>query len=98
MQENTEAKNDSNGDANLGVDSVVMNKLCGCGGKLRYTHSGNRMSCNKYAVCPTYDELFIKNRKLLGKLRSCETALEKIKNTKAKSYEYRAWAKEAIDS
>lgn len=30
--------------------------LCNCGKPVRYSH-GDRHSCNKYCVCPTYDEL-----------------------------------------
>lgn len=30
---------------------------CNCGKPAKYMHSEDRMSCNKYDVCPTYDEL-----------------------------------------
>jgi hypothetical protein len=30
--------------------------LCNCGKPVRYSH-GDRHSCNKYCVCPTYEEL-----------------------------------------
>ncbi len=41
-------------------ESELKPLLCGCGRKVRYSHfkGGEEvMSCNKYTVCPTYDEL-----------------------------------------
>jgi hypothetical protein len=31
-------------------------RLCNCGKPVRYSHRDGH-SCNKYCVCPTYDEL-----------------------------------------
>ena len=70
--------------------------LCGCGNPVRYLHfrDGKEiMSCNKYAVCKTYDELFE-----LSKL--CfryEQVLMNIVNVNAMDYEYRSWAKSALN-
>tara|TARA_R100000541_G_C1897352_1_gene83959 strand:+ start:20564 stop:20923 length:360 start_codon:yes stop_codon:yes gene_type:complete len=36
---------------------------CNCGLPVRYTHGEKGDSCNKYAVCPTYDELLESTRK-----------------------------------
>lgn len=34
-----------------------MEDLCGCGKPVRYVSSEGKGSCNKYARCPTYDDL-----------------------------------------
>ncbi len=36
---------------------------CNCGLPVRYSHGDNIFSCNKYAVCPTYNELLESTRK-----------------------------------
>lgn len=73
--------------------------LCGCGRKLRYSHlkDGEEvMSCNKYAVCLTYDEQFELIRDLQRDLAKYKAALERVAGVSAMDYEYRAWAKEAL--
>ena len=46
--------------------------ICGCGKPTRYMLSGGRYSCNKYARCPSYEELWnnssTANARLLGLL------------------------------
>jgi hypothetical protein len=73
------------------VEPIVM---CGCGRMLRYSHlkDGNEvMSCNKYTVCLTYSELNAEAIKY-------KAALERIVNVKAMNYEYKAWAKGALNT
>ena len=70
--------------------------LCGCGRELRYSHSEDRMSCNKYAVCLNYDEQFDLIKELENDSRRYRKALEKIVRVAAMDYEYKSWAKEAL--
>ena len=35
---------------------MIIDK-CNCGRNARYYHQDGRMSCNKYLICQTYDEL-----------------------------------------
>ena len=73
--------------------------MCGCGGKLRYSHfvDGKEvMSCNKYVVCLTYDEQFRKITELTNELLKYKAALSKIVVVNGMDYEYKAWAKEAL--
>lgn len=75
------------------VDTLVT---CGCGNTLRYSHFRDGVevfSCNKYIVCPTYDEL-IERSKLCFRY---ENALRQIVNVNAMDYEYRTWAKAALN-
>jgi len=73
--------------------------LCGCGRELRYSHGSlDVMSCNKYAVCLTYDEQEELIKKLRDEKTKYGTALEKIVNVNAMDYEYKAWAKQALDT
>ena len=73
---------------------------CNCGRAVRYTQiiDGNWVgSCNKRKVCDPYDlidlELSI-NRRELGRYKR---ALIKIVESDGEGYEYKAWAKEALD-
>ena len=80
-------------------ESDLTPLLCGCGGKLRYSHfkdGEERMSCNKYAVCQTYDEQFETIKRLNNEVLRYKNALQKIVDVNGMDYEYRAWAKEAI--
>lgn len=73
--------------------------LCGCGRRLRYSHSKDGeelMSCNKYAVCLTYDEQFERVKELSNEMFRYKNALQKIVDVNGTDYEYKAWAKEAI--
>lgn len=55
----------------------MTNEICNCGRPTRYTHGkdedGNFLSsCNKYAMCPTYEDLsnqLLENRKFLFELK-----------------------------
>jgi len=56
-------------EANNG-ESALKPLLCGCGREVRYSHfkDGQEvMSCNKYAVCLTYEEQQEKLSELQGK-------------------------------
>lgn len=85
-----------------------MNKLheidtnvCGCGKPLRYSHmlpdGTERMSCNKYIICPTYDELLAQRDQFRRKMLQYEATLKQIVNVNAMDYEYRAWAKNILN-
>lgn len=73
---------------------------CGCGGDLRYSHKmedgTERMSCNKYAVCLTWEQQHNRLREIAIENAMLKEALEKIVAVNACDYEYRAWAKEAM--
>jgi hypothetical protein len=73
-----------------------MDKLCGCGRKLRYSHGSlDVMSCNKYSVCLTYTEQEELIKSLNTENRKYKDALDKIVSVNAMDYEYKAWAKQA---
>ena len=40
---------------------------CPCGKQGRYMYE-DKMSCNKYSICPSYNELSIRNRQLQSEL------------------------------
>lgn len=76
-------------------------EICGCGGKLRYSHivdGKEKMSCNKYYVCMTWQEQFDQIRSLHVENMKMKSALEKICKVNACDYEYRSWAKAALSS
>lgn len=73
--------------------------LCGCGGRLRYTHfkDGKEvMSCNKYIVCLTYNEQLERIKELSNEMLRYKNALQKIVDVNGMVYEYKAWAKEGL--
>jgi len=74
---------------------------CGCGEEGRYVHflpDGEEVySCNKYRRCPTYDELAEKVRTLTLRCNRYESTLKEIVVISAMDYEYRTWAKEALN-
>ena len=78
----------------------MMNKKCGCGGELRYSHSVGgkieRMSCNKYGVCLTWEQQHNKILEMMKIMARYEKALQKIVDISAMDYEYKAWAKEGL--
>jgi hypothetical protein len=75
----------------------IVNKLCGCGRELRYSHGSlDVMSCNKYAVCLTYAEQYEQIKLLKIENLKYQEVLEKIVKVNAMDYEYKAWAKQAI--
>ena len=56
-------------------------EYCGCGKPVRYSHMVNgewRGSCNKYTLCPTYDELMEKSSRTSMEVLSYETAVNEI--------------------
>ena len=79
-------------------ESELNALLCGCGRRLRYSHSGQRMSCNKYAVCLTYDEQSERIRELSNDILRYKNYLQKIVDVNGMDYEYKAWAKECLDT
>ena len=73
---------------------------CNCGRDSRYSHrdiNTNEFvySCNKYQVCPTYEQLLKLTDLQSKKIVRYESALDKIITTDAEAYEYKAWAKGA---
>jgi hypothetical protein len=82
-------------------DADLSALLCGCGRKVRYGHfkDGEQvMSCNKYAVCLTYDQQFDLIKELQNKSLRYENTLKRIVKVNGMDYEYKAWAKAAIDT
>ena len=78
----------------------MMLEKCNCGRDSRYSHRDINTdkiaySCNKYQVCPTYDQLLELRDLQRKKIVSYESALNKIITTDAEAYEYKAWAKGA---
>jgi hypothetical protein len=73
--------------------------MCGCGQPNRYSHFKDGVetsSCNKYAVCLTYDEQFEQLKAANMELLLYKTALEKIVRVNGMDYEYKAWAKAVL--
>ena len=70
---------------------------CGCGKDIRYSTSCGKGACNKYQRCLSYEEQAEIIAKLIPKSRYYEVILEKITKVDAMDYEYRTWAKEALD-
>lgn len=73
--------------------------ICGCGEPNRYNHLRDGvevMSCNKYIVCPTYQECITEISKLRAKVSKYHRAITKIVNVNAMDYEYKTWAKGAL--
>ena len=79
----------------------IIPELCGCGRPVRYAHtrSGDGelvWSCNKYKVCPTYEQLDSTVRELSHNYLRSRAVLERIVDTEGEAYEYKAWAKGAV--
>jgi len=78
-----------------------MSDKCGCGKRLRYSHFKEDrtevMSCNKYVVCMTYDEQRNKLETINAEMLRYKTALTKIVETSGMFYEFKSWAKDALD-
>ncbi len=76
--------------------------LCGCGRPGRYMHFDSERkevwACNKYQRCLTYDEQFELIKELRADMVRYRNALEKIVEINAMDYEYKAWAKKALDA
>jgi len=75
-------------------------ELCGCGRGLRYSHMVDDkevMSCNKYDTCLTYDEQAERIKELSHENIRYKHGLRRISETSGMDYEYKAWAKEALD-
>ncbi len=75
----------------------ILESKCGCGEEVRYSTPCGRGACNKYARCLSYKEQELLLQELIPKTRYYELMLTKITEVNAMDYEYRAWAKEAID-
>lgn len=81
--------------------SDLTTLLCGCGREVHYSHFKNgeeKMSCNKYAVCQTYAEQFETIKRLQIEATRYKNALQKINDVNGTDYEYKAWAKAALDT
>lgn len=75
--------------------------LCACGNEVRYSHlkkdGTELLSCNKYVACLTYDEQFELIKKLNNEVIKYKNALHKIVRVNGMDYEYKSWAKEALE-
>ena len=63
-------------------ESELKPLLCGCGGRLRYSHMVNGvevMSCNKYTVCLTYDQQHELLNKLTTEMLKADATIEKLR-------------------
>jgi hypothetical protein len=72
---------------------VGVDDQCG----IWYMVVDGNMSCNKYGRCPSYEELLIQRDRLLTQYLLYQHTLTQITNINAMDYEYRTWAKEALD-
>lgn len=75
----------------------MFQEKCGCGKEVRYSTACGKGSCNKYQRCLDYEEQSELIAKLIPKARYYELTLDKITRVNATDYEYRCWAKEALD-
>ena len=57
---------------------MLSEMKCNCGLPVRYSHGEKGDSCNKYAVCPTYDQLLEENQKLQKQLHWYRYSVNKI--------------------
>ena len=73
----------------------LAERLCGCGRRIRYSH-GDKSSCNKYAVCLTYDEMEKKLKKYMRVSGRFRATISKIVDEDAKSFQYKSWAVDAL--
>lgn len=71
--------------------------VCNCGNPIRYFHLSGQSSCNKYMVCPSYEDLREEHKYYRKVSQMYLNTLNVIKNTNACDYEYRSWAKNAIE-
>ena len=77
---------------------MLSEQLCNCGRKVRYSHGDiNTMSCNKYEVCLSYEEQEALIKELSREAATYKAALEKIVRVNGMDYEYKTWAKEALE-
>ena len=74
-----------------------MNTLCNCGRPVRYSHPNNQSSCNKYEVCIPYAQLAKEHVHYRRLSLMYLATLTEIKDSITQDYEYRSWAKNAID-
>ena len=74
----------------------LAERLCGCGRRIRYSHGGDKSSCNKYAVCLTYDEMEKKLKKYMRVSERFRATISKIVDEDAKSFQYKSWAVDAL--
>jgi hypothetical protein len=74
--------------------------ICNCGDPVRYSHIVNGQtvgSCNKYIVCPTYEELLKQRDWNQKRAMIYEKCLCDISRINAMDYEYCTWAKQALE-
>ena len=80
----------------------MFNNKCNCGLPVRYSTFGPDgvigESCNKYAQCPTYDVLLADRDSYYTEMKRYKAALDKIVAVNGMDYEYKAWAKGALDA
>lgn len=95
---------EKNKNSNAGVSgrSGFAELLCGCGCPGRYVQiaadKSEIYSCNKHQRCPTYEELRCEVRDLQIETRVYKKHLEQIVSEDGMAYEYKAWAKAALNS
>lgn len=70
---------------------------CNCGRPLRYTHPNGQSSCNKYEVCLPYERLVNEHVHYRRLSMMYLALLVSIRDEEARDYEYRSWAKKAIE-
>ena len=70
--------------------------LCNCGQPIRYSHKDGE-SCNKYIVCPSYEQLSEEHEYYRKLSQIYLNTLTLIRDTNACDYEYRGWAKNVIN-
>lgn len=70
---------------------------CNCGRPIRYSHKDGKCSCNKYEVCLPYDKLAEEHTHWRRLAMMYLATLTAINDINACDYEYRSWAKNAIE-
>lgn len=80
----------------------MLEEKCNCGKLGRYLHTVEGvpmvLSCNKYSVCPTYDQLLCERDLLRREHDRYEKTLNNIVRVNAMDYEYRTWAKQTLEN
>jgi hypothetical protein len=82
------------------IGGDMFDELCGCGKPVRYSIPGGEGngSCNKRLRCLTYEEQSERLKSVTADMLKYRSALDRIIAVNAMDYEYRAWAKAAIDT
>lgn len=83
------------------VNRLIKDGMCGCGRVGKYSIFSESKditySCNKRRRCPDYAELELINDDLVSNYRHCKSSLQKIVDVNGMGYEYKTWAKSALD-